>query len=537
MARFGSGWWLDGRFSPALTAPSTGGGGGTLTQQVIAYLIANGGYAWDGTPTAEVYTSTARTVRATSGSAVGSITEITGSGKNAEQTGSAMPTMDATGIVFASGDFLVTPSIDFSGTDTMALGVNYTKSSDANGTSIMEAGGLNGGGAAGVSLRGPPYSTGAGFGFVSKGSGSTAEFNDAPSWPAPTTKVLLGVGRISSDTCRLDVDGTTSGFTVADQGSGNYQNAPLYIGAGNNGTNLYFGGKGKRWWVTPFEPDEEGKLLLNRWCAEPDGITIANKWILACIGNSYTEATAGGVTLPQRWVTLLNDRFSRITHAFNAGKSGNTSCDMIADRSDLLRYGIPNAATIEIGQNDGAVRTVQASPAPTTTTITVDASSGYKKDGWLLVGGVQAQLLSVVGNNLTFTAPLAGGAPSAGTQVLFDTRKNIAETALFIKNAGCKRVMVLGLHYCNTATGGDTVAAQEPVNAAIRAKQQAAAADAGVEYVDLYEPGRQRIIAGLNTQGDALWHIGSSDRHLSAAGNAQLYADPIEAFMIAKGWN
>jgi len=37
MARFGSGWWLDGRFSPALTAPGIGGGG--WTPQPGDYLL------------------------------------------------------------------------------------------------------------------------------------------------------------------------------------------------------------------------------------------------------------------------------------------------------------------------------------------------------------------------------------------------------------------------------------------------------------------------------------------------------------------
>ena len=50
MARFGLGWWLDGRFSPALTAPGTGGGGlpNTMVVELASgYLYAR--FPWDAT--------------------------------------------------------------------------------------------------------------------------------------------------------------------------------------------------------------------------------------------------------------------------------------------------------------------------------------------------------------------------------------------------------------------------------------------------------------------------------------------------------
>jgi len=50
MARFGSGWWLDGRFSPALTAPGIGGGG--LPNTMVVELASGYLYtrsAWDAT--------------------------------------------------------------------------------------------------------------------------------------------------------------------------------------------------------------------------------------------------------------------------------------------------------------------------------------------------------------------------------------------------------------------------------------------------------------------------------------------------------
>lgn len=87
---------------------------------------------------------------------------------------------------------------------------------------------------------------------------------------------------------------------------------------------------------------------------------------------------------------------------------------------------------------------------------------------------------------------------------------------------GCDRVVVVGNHYLNYSSGGDTlstpVAVYDDVTG-IRAQQAAAAAAEGVVFADLYTFLKARIQAGLDVQGDYAWHFANSNIHLNAYGN------------------
>ena len=107
--------------------------------------------------------------------------------------------------------------------------------------------------------------------------------------------------------------------------------------------------------------------------------------------------------------------------------------------------------------------------------------------------------------------------------------------ANYVKNAGCKRVMIVGMHYFNFTTGADTTTVELARNATLRVKQQAAAAATGAVYVDLYAWMAALITAGTYAQGDNGWHLSVNDQHLNLAGQTIL-ADAIEAAIIAQGW-
>ena len=531
---------IAGPVAGPLTAPGVGGGAGTLTEQVIARLNLLGGWAWDASADSvgTNYQEAARTNLVTTASQnIGSITELRGTGLHLTQpTAGTRPVWDGTGCLHASGKWLLTANVDCTGTDTLFTVSSVVKSSDAGGRTDCELGGANGGGASGVVMSGPPYSTGAGFGFLSRGSGSLASVHDAPTYPAPQTRVLMGLGRISTDTATFSVDNVVSAASSTDQGGGNYQNAPFYVGAAYNGTNLWFGNwKWVRRVVTPYEPSEADKLLFQRWCAEPLAITIPQTFVLAAMGDSYTYAINGGVVAAQAYVKQLDTRLSKVVWSENLGASGKTTSNMMSQRWQLRRAGTPNMAIIYGGQNDqnGAV---QASPTPTSTVFSVAAGAGYAADAWITVNGESAQILSVATNAITLTAPLAGGAPAAGSVVTHDTEKNLTQMALYVKNAGCSRVMILGLHYFNLQAGSaDTTTVELAANAAIRVKQKAAAAAAGVVYVDLYAWMRALIIAGTRTQGNFAEHLSSTDAHLTVLGQTTI-ADAIEATITAQGW-
>jgi lysophospholipase L1-like esterase len=268
----------------------------------------------------------------------------------------------------------------------------------------------------------------------------------------------------------------------------------------------------------------------------------AQTFTFAATGDSLTHGVAGTVTQDEAYPALLNNRRAEIVVSNNVGVHGDTTAKMLVRKWDMFKLGRPNILTIYGGTNDlSTPTTVQASPTPTATVFAVEAGKGvaYPAGTWLTVAGEQSQVLSVATDTITLTSALAAGAPAAGAAVEMDTRKNLAEIALFAKAQGCTRIAIVGLHYFNftAASTGifDTVSAESARNGPLRVKQAAAAADAGVVYVDLYDWMRDLIVAGTYTQGDCLWHIWTNDQHLSEAGHA-IVADALEATFTAQGW-
>ena len=130
----------------------------------------------------------------------------------------------------------VTPSIDFTGTDKMTVWAGVTKLSDAAVALIAEFG-------TSLPLGGfyvaAPNSVGPTFGFASKG---TVQATSTPlGHAAPKNAVLTGIGDISGDIASIRVNGVATTANT-DQGTGNYGNLPLYIGA-RAGTSLFFNGR------------------------------------------------------------------------------------------------------------------------------------------------------------------------------------------------------------------------------------------------------------------------------------------------------
>ena len=60
---------------------------------------------------------------------------------------------------------------------------------------------------------------------------------------APYTSILSLVSSISTDELKIRVNGTQEGSSTAGQGTGNYGNYPLFIGARNAGASLWFNGR------------------------------------------------------------------------------------------------------------------------------------------------------------------------------------------------------------------------------------------------------------------------------------------------------
>jgi hypothetical protein len=110
-----------------------------------------------------------------------------------------------------------------------------------------------------------------------------------------------------------------------------------------------------------------------------------------------------------------------------------------------------------------------------------------------------------------------------------DTFGNISGWIQAVKAKGVAQVFVVGSHYLNFNTSGDTVNSEQTPRASVRALQRAAAMAEGVEYVDTYAHIRDLILAGDVVQGDwTVWHQGATNTHLTPAGEVVL-ADAIRA--------
>ena len=140
-------------------------------------------------------------------------------------------------------DFLQTNNIDFTATDKVSLFAGVRKLSDAATGVVCELSAIadsirksfvlfapSGGGTNHYNFRS--------FGTLPDVSAGTAV---TTSYPAPNSAVLTAKGSISSDICTLNINSTVKVEDTTNQGTGNYDNYPLYIGR-RGGTSLPFNG-------------------------------------------------------------------------------------------------------------------------------------------------------------------------------------------------------------------------------------------------------------------------------------------------------
>jgi hypothetical protein len=138
-------------------------------------------------------------------------------------------------------DSMVTGTIT-PGIDKVQVFAGVRKLSDAAVGIVAEtsaSSGLN----AGTIYLVAPESTGASGDFRFKSRGSVdAGPPTSGTYLAPTTRVLTGLGDISSDTAILRINGTQVAAATGNQGTGNYLAYPLYLGH-RGGTTLPYNGR------------------------------------------------------------------------------------------------------------------------------------------------------------------------------------------------------------------------------------------------------------------------------------------------------
>lgn len=137
-------------------------------------------------------------------------------------------------------DALQTNNIDFTATDKMTVFAGVRKLSDAATGLLTEfsASTATNAGSFFVALPIAPTSS---YRFESKGTVISNASSLFAAYPAPITNILTGIGNISGDLAILRVNGAQAASSTTDQGTGNYGNYPLYIGA-RAGTSAFFNG-------------------------------------------------------------------------------------------------------------------------------------------------------------------------------------------------------------------------------------------------------------------------------------------------------
>lgn len=170
-------------------------------------------------------------------------------GNHASQgTSASRPTLqqEASGQYYlafdGTDDSLATPSIDFSATDKMTVHAGVRKVSDAAQAMVVELSSSLGTNNGTFALQAPRTTSAGRFSFVAKGTGSGTVDADAAANASPVTAVLTSQMDIAGDATSLRVNGVSAGTSVADLGTGNLGNYPLYIGR-RGGSTLPFNGR------------------------------------------------------------------------------------------------------------------------------------------------------------------------------------------------------------------------------------------------------------------------------------------------------
>jgi hypothetical protein len=135
-------------------------------------------------------------------------------------------------------DFMSTASIDFTAADEMTVVSGFKRSSNAAGGVIAELGttGLQNG----TFTLADPASAALGWSFRSRGT-AAVHARQSSIDAAPKRSVLVGVADISTPNCQLRRNGALLYTNTGSQGTGNYTNNILVIGA-RNGTSLFLNG-------------------------------------------------------------------------------------------------------------------------------------------------------------------------------------------------------------------------------------------------------------------------------------------------------
>lgn len=243
-----------GRFSSPLTRRLTRPVAVPLGDQVAIYgggfsplsLFASGekGLIWDFSRSDTLFQDAGVTPGAID-AVIGRVTDLSPNGVAGNQTTSAQkPLWSFSGgrysaLFDGTDDNLATDAIDLTGVNEVTVIAGVRKLADG-GTRVVAELSASFTTNAGTFYLLAPEAASATYRFGSRGSAAGAVAS-ASGFAAPHTAVLTGQADISADTISLRVNGAQVASAATDQGTGNYGNHALYVGA-RAGTSLRFNG-------------------------------------------------------------------------------------------------------------------------------------------------------------------------------------------------------------------------------------------------------------------------------------------------------
>jgi hypothetical protein len=214
-----------------------------LDSQIAALFAAGEQGCWyDPSDMSTLFQDTAGTVPVTAvGQQVARINDKSGRGNFAIQaTAASRPLLQQDGggrryLAFDGvDDTLATGNISLTATNSLTFWAGVYKASDAS-TGLIAETSVNAGsnlGAANWSCGAPTPAT-----WGARNTGTLSVFASSPNtFPAPSTAVLAAQATIATDTLLLRINGVQVASVATDQGTGNYGNFPLFLGARSGGT-------------------------------------------------------------------------------------------------------------------------------------------------------------------------------------------------------------------------------------------------------------------------------------------------------------
>lgn len=242
-------------------------------------LFPAAGLWFDVSDLSTMFTDTSGTTPAAVDDAVARINDKSGNGYHATQsTEGKRPILRESGGLYyldfdGTDDGMATGNVDLTGADAVSVFLGALKEGSASRGTVVEQGNNE----ANTFLIDAPVGAegvAAPFRFVSRGSGIGEAFaeNAATQYYAPFAGVITGQGDISADSVALRINGVEVDTGSTDQGTGNFSNKPIYLGA-RGATSNYFNGR------------VYGLIILNS-LADAGTVASAEEWMAAKSGVS-----------------------------------------------------------------------------------------------------------------------------------------------------------------------------------------------------------------------------------------------------------